>query len=81
VAGPDADGSSWRRTIGTLPWPHLVRARGSRGVSGRSETSLVSAAAERPHASGQMEVRDRDMAEGLAIGFDGLWKKAMRDLQ
>ena len=26
-------------------------------------------------------VRDRDLAEGLAIGFEGLWKKAMRDLR
>lgn len=26
-------------------------------------------------------VRDRDLAEGLAIGFDGLWKKAMKDLR
>ena len=23
-------------------------------------------------------IRDRDLAEGLAIGFDGLWKKAMK---
>jgi HTH-type transcriptional regulator, sugar sensing transcriptional regulator len=26
-------------------------------------------------------VRDADLAEGLAIGFDGLWKKAMKDLR
>lgn len=26
-------------------------------------------------------VRYRDLAEGLAIGFDGLWKKAMKDLR
>ena len=25
-------------------------------------------------------IRDRDLADGLAIGFDGLWKKAMKDL-
>ena len=26
-------------------------------------------------------IRDRDLAEGLAIGFDGLWKKAMKHLR
>jgi len=44
--------------------PEIVRWKWS--LTGAGDTSRL--------------IRDRDLAEGLAIGFDGLWKKAMKDL-
>jgi len=50
-----------------------------------STTTLVVLPQDHPFAPGgrfaSLLIRDRALAEGLAIGFDGLWKKAMKDLR
>jgi hypothetical protein len=59
------------------------------GELGRSfhvvDEDLVVLPQDHPFAPGgrfaSLLIRDRDLAEGLAIGFDGLWKKAMKDLR
>jgi hypothetical protein len=49
------------------------------------DDDLVVLPQDHPFAPGgrfaSLLIRDRDLAEGLAIGFDGLWKKAMKDLR
>jgi hypothetical protein len=49
------------------------------------DEDLVVLPQDHPFATGgrfaSLLIRDRDLAEGLAIGFDGLWKKAMKDLR
>jgi len=67
---------------------HLTGVRYS-GELGRPfhvvDDDMVVLPQDHPFAPGgrfaSLLVRDRDLAEGLAIGFDGLWKKAMKDLR
>jgi hypothetical protein len=67
---------------------HLTGVRYS-GELGRPfhvvDDEMVVLPQDHPFAPGgrfaSLLVRDRDLAEALAIGFDGLWKKAMRDLR
>ena len=67
---------------------HLTGVRYS-GELGRPfhvvDDDLVVLPQDHPFAPGgrfaSLLVRDRDLAEGLAIGFDGLWTKAMKDLR
>jgi hypothetical protein len=67
---------------------HLTGVRYS-GELGRPfhvvDDELVVLPQDHPFAPGgrfaSLLIRDRDLAEGLAIGFDGLWKKAMKDLR
>jgi sugar-specific transcriptional regulator TrmB len=67
---------------------HLTGVRYS-GELGRPfhvvDDDMVVLPQDHPFAPGgrfaSLLVRDRDLADGLAIGFDGLWKKAMRDLR
>src|SRR5262245_60409445 len=67
---------------------HLTGVRYS-GELGRPfhvvDDEMVVLPQDHPFAPGgrfaSLLVRDRDLAEGLAIGFDGLWKKAMKDLR
>jgi hypothetical protein len=67
---------------------HLTGVRYS-GELGRPfhvvDDDLVVLPQDHPFAPGgrfaSLLIRDRDLAEGLAIGFDGLWKKAMKDLR
>jgi sugar-specific transcriptional regulator TrmB len=66
---------------------HLTGVRYS-GELGRPfhvvDDDMVVLPQDHPFAPGgrfaSLLIRDRDLAEGLAIGFDGLWKKAMKDL-
>lgn len=59
------------------------------GELGRSfhvvDEDMVVLPQDHPFAPGgrfaSLLIRDRDLAQGLAIGFDGLWKKAMKDLR
>jgi hypothetical protein len=67
---------------------HLTGVRYS-GELGRPfhvvDDDLVVLPQDHPFAPGgrfaSLLLRDHDLAEGLAIGFDGLWKKAMKDLR
>ncbi len=67
---------------------HLTGVRYS-GELGRSfhvvDDDMAVLPQDHPFAPGgrfaSLLIRDRDLAEGLAIGFDGLWKKAMKDLR
>ncbi len=67
---------------------HLTGVRYS-GELGRPfhvvDDDLVVLPQDHPFAPGgrfaSLLIRDRDLAEGLAIGFDGLWTKAMKDLR
>ena len=67
---------------------HLTGVRYS-GELGRPfhvvDDDLVVLPQDHPFAPGgrfaSLLIRDRDLAEGLAIGFDGLWNKAMKDLR
>jgi transcriptional regulator TrmB len=67
---------------------HLTGVRYS-GELGRPfhvvDDDMVVLPQDHPFAPGgrfaSLLVRDRDLAESLAIGFDGLWKKAMKDLR
>jgi HTH-type transcriptional regulator, sugar sensing transcriptional regulator len=67
---------------------HVTGVRYS-GELGRSfhvvDADLVVLPQDHPFAPGgrfaSLLIRDRDLAEALAIGFDGLWKKAMKDLR
>jgi len=67
---------------------HLTGVRYS-GELGRPfhvvDDDMVVLPQDHPFAPGgrfaSLLVRDRDLAEGLAIGFDGLWRKAMKDLR
>jgi hypothetical protein len=67
---------------------HLTGVRYS-GELGRSfhvvDDDMVVLPQDHPFAPGgrfaSLLVRDRDLADGLAIGFDGLWTKAMKDLR
>jgi HTH-type transcriptional regulator, sugar sensing transcriptional regulator len=67
---------------------HLTGVRYS-GELGRSfhvvDEDMVVLPQDHPFAPGgrfaSLLIRDPDLAEGLAIGFDGLWKKAMKDLR
>jgi len=66
---------------------HLTGVRYS-GELGRPfhvvDDDMVVLPQDHPFAPGgrfaSLLIRDPDLAEGLAIGFDGLWKKAMKDL-
>jgi hypothetical protein len=67
---------------------HVTGVRYS-GELGRSfhvvDADMVVLPQDHPFAPGgrfaSLLIRDRDLAEGLAIGFEGLWKKAMKDLR
>jgi hypothetical protein len=67
---------------------HLTGVRYS-GELGRPfhvvDEDLVVLPQDHPFAPGgrfaSLLIRDLDLAEGLAIGFEGLWKKAMKDLR
>lgn len=67
---------------------HVTGVRYS-GELGRSfhvvDEDMVVLPQDHPFAPGgrfaSLLIRDRDLADGLAIGFDGLWKKAMKDLR
>jgi HTH-type transcriptional regulator, sugar sensing transcriptional regulator len=67
---------------------HVTGVRYS-GELGRSfhvvDHDMVVLPQDHPFAPGgrfaSLLIRDRDLAEGLAIGFEGLWKKAMKDLR
>jgi HTH-type transcriptional regulator, sugar sensing transcriptional regulator len=67
---------------------HLTGVRYS-GELGRPfhvvDDDMVVLPQDHPFAPGgrfaSLLIRDRDLAEGLAIGFDGLWTKAMKDLR
>jgi HTH-type transcriptional regulator, sugar sensing transcriptional regulator len=67
---------------------HLTGVRYS-GELGRPfhvvDDDMVVLPQDHPFAPGgrfaSLLIRDRDLAEGLAIGFDGLWRKAMKDLR
>jgi sugar-specific transcriptional regulator TrmB len=67
---------------------HVTGVRYS-GELGRSfhvvDDDMVVLPQDHPFAPGgrfaSLLIRDRDLATGLGIGFDGLWKKAMKDLR